>query len=109
LLSPAHPGGLEVIAAARPDGIVLQHAPGRRYYEDAPEYRIHSLQRQIEAAELIAGRRVVAIALSGEDLSPENAARARAAIEDETGLPAADPLRDGVEDIVEALLPYLQE
>lgn len=109
LLSPSNPGGLEVIAAARPDCIVLQHAPGRRYYEDAPEYRIHSLERQIEAAELIAGRRVVAIALSGEDLSPENAARARETIEDDTGLPAVDPMRDGVDAIVEGLLPYLQD
>lgn len=108
LLSPANPGGLEIIAAARPDCVVLQHAPARRYYEDAPDYRIHGLGRQIEAVELIAGRRVVAVALSGEDLSAENAARACARIEAETGLPAADPLRDGAGALVDALLPYLQ-
>ena len=109
LLSPAIPGGVEVMAAARPDCIVLQHAPGREYYQDADEYPIHSLDRQIEAAEQVSRRRVVALALSGEDLSPENAARARARIESETGLPAMDPLRDGVDDIIEAVLPYLQE
>jgi uncharacterized NAD-dependent epimerase/dehydratase family protein len=108
LLSPAHPGGLEVIAGARPDCIVLQHAPGRRYYEDMEGFPIHAIERQIAVVEMIAGRRVVAVALSGEDFSFENAARARGRIESETGLPAVDPLRDGVDDIVEAVLPYVR-
>ena len=33
LMNPAYPGGFELLAAGRPDVVVLQHAPGRRDYD----------------------------------------------------------------------------
>jgi len=109
LLNPACPGGLEILAAVRPSCVVLQHAPARHYYMGHLGYPIQSLERQIEAVELISMRRVVAIAISSEDLSPENAARACERIEVETGLPTVEPLTDGAERLVEAVKPYLQK
>lgn len=40
LLHPAYPGGFELIASGRPDYIVLQHAPARKYFDDFPQYEI---------------------------------------------------------------------
>ncbi len=36
LLNPAYPGGYEILAAARPDLIILQHAPARKEYDGFP-------------------------------------------------------------------------
>jgi uncharacterized NAD-dependent epimerase/dehydratase family protein len=49
LLNPAYPGGFELIAAGRPDVIVLQHAPARVDYDGFPGYRIQPLPKQIRA------------------------------------------------------------
>jgi uncharacterized NAD-dependent epimerase/dehydratase family protein len=106
LLNPAYPGGFEILAAARPHCVVLQHAPARRDYDGFPGYPIQPLPRQIEAIELISSRRVVGIAINSEDLSPERAAEVREQLALVTGLPAVDPLTDGVGPLVEALLHW---
>ncbi len=58
LMNPGYPGGFEILAAGRPDGIVLQHAPGRKEYDGFPGYPIHPLDQQIHAIEFLSGRPV---------------------------------------------------
>ena len=36
LMNPAYPGGFEILAACRPDGIIMQHAPARVEYDGFP-------------------------------------------------------------------------
>jgi len=103
LLNPAYPGGFEILAAGRPEAVVLQHAPARRDYDGFPGYPIHPLERQIKALEIISGRPVVAVTLNHEGLGPEEAARAAAKIEKETGLPTLDVLLDGPSRLVELI------
>lgn len=107
LLNPAYPGGYEILAAARPDAVVLQHAPARREYDGFPGFPLHPLARQIEAVELISGKPVVAIALNHEALDAGGLAAAREAIAAETGLPVCDPLTEGCAPVVAALEPWL--
>lgn len=95
LMNPAYPGGFELLAAGRPDCVVLQHAPARREYDGFPGYVLHDLPTQIRAVELISGRPVVAITVNHEDLAAEGIDAACAQITQETGLPAWDVLRDG--------------
>ncbi len=40
LMNPAYPGGFEILAAGRPDVVVLQHAPAREEYDGFPGYPI---------------------------------------------------------------------
>ena len=56
LMNPAYPGGFEILAAGRPDMVVLQHAPARKEYDGFPGYPIRPLPQQIQAVELISGR-----------------------------------------------------
>lgn len=107
LLNPAYPGGFEILAAARPAAVVLQHAPARKEYDGFPGYPMHPLERQIEAIELIGGKPVVAVTVNSEGLDAAGTASACAAITRSTGLVACDVLRDGPERIVAALQPYL--
>ena len=103
LMNPAYPGGFEIMAAARPDVIVLQHAPGRAEYDGFPGYPLHPLEIQIQAIELISGRPVVAVTINHEGLTAEDLAGAAADIEARTGRPAVDLLIEGPGRLVERL------
>jgi len=99
LMNPAYPGGYEILAAGRPDVVVLQHAPARKEYDGFPGHVMHPLDRQIQAIELVSGRPVVAVTLNHEDLDDEGIDRARAEIAESTGLPVFDVLRDGAGEL----------
>jgi uncharacterized NAD-dependent epimerase/dehydratase family protein len=95
LMNPAYPGGFEILAAGRPDVVVVQHAPARREYDGFPGYPVHPLDKQIQAIELISGRPVVAITINHEGMSPVEVAEACGRIRAETGRPAYDVLLEG--------------
>ncbi len=95
LMNPAYPGGFEILAAARPHVVVLQHAPARPEYDGFPGYPIHPLVDQVRAVELIGGKPVVAVTVNHEGLAPDEIDGACDGITQETGLPAFDVLRDG--------------
>ncbi|MGD8727754.1 MAG: NAD-dependent epimerase/dehydratase family protein, partial [Gemmatimonadales bacterium] len=103
LMNPAYPGGFEILAAGRPDVVVLQHAPARVDYDGFPGYPIHPLPRQIEAVELLSGKPVVAIAINHEGLSPEATEQACRTIQRETGLPTSAPLRSGMAPLLDVI------
>jgi uncharacterized NAD-dependent epimerase/dehydratase family protein len=104
LMNPAYPGGFEILAAARPDAIVLQHAPGRLHYDGFPSYGMHPLWTQIEAVELLSDRPVVAVGINHEGLSPEDIPLISSTIAREAGLPVCDVLLEGCAPIVDAIL-----
>jgi uncharacterized NAD-dependent epimerase/dehydratase family protein len=108
LMNPAYPGGFEILAAGRPDIIVLQHAPARLEYDGFPGYPIQPLKQQIQAIELLSAKPVVAIAINHEGLSPDQTGAVCNAIQNEVGLPAFDVLKDGAGAIVKILKSYLK-
>ncbi|MEW5722447.1 MAG: DUF1611 domain-containing protein [Thermodesulfobacteriota bacterium] len=103
LMNPAYPGGFEILAAARPEAVIVQHAPARLEYDGFPGYPLHRLEKQVQAIELISGRRVAAVTLNHEGLTREELAKAAQHITDTTGLPAVDLLWDGPDLIVDVL------
>jgi uncharacterized NAD-dependent epimerase/dehydratase family protein len=108
LMNPAYPGGFELLAAGRPDVVIMQHAPTRAEYDGFPGHTLHDLPTQIRAVEMISGIKVAAVTLNHEGLTAEEIPAACAAITAETGLPACDVLRDGPGPILVALAPYLK-
>ena len=109
LMNPAYPGGFEILAAGRPDLVVLQHAPARKDYDGFPGYPIHPLHRQIHAIETISGKPVVAITINHEDLPEDRIPAVCEAIQTVAGLPAFDVLHDRGDRLVQGLLPYLDK
>lgn len=107
LMNPAYPGGFEILAAGRPDVVVLQHASARKEYDGFPGYPIQPLDVQIKGIELLSGKPVVAVTINHEKLSKEDVPKVCQAISKQTGLPAADTLLSGAGKVVAALLPYL--
>jgi uncharacterized NAD-dependent epimerase/dehydratase family protein len=109
LMNPAYPGGFEILAAGRPDVIVLQHAPARLEYDGFPGYPIQPLARQIQAIELLSAKPVVALAINHEDLSDDQIPLVCEATKKATGLPAFDVLRDGPGELVNILIAHLNK
>lgn len=107
LMNPAYPGGFEILAAGRPDIVVLQHAPARKEYDGFPGYPIHPLTKQIEAVQLLSGKPVVAVTINHEGLSQDEIAEASDRIKKETGLPASDVLSGDAGEIVRAILLHV--
>jgi len=107
LLNPAYPGGFEILAAGRPDIVILQHAPTRHEYDGFPGYAMHPLPHQIQAIELISGKKVIAITVNHEGLAADEIHGACRQITAETGLPAFDVLAHGPEQLVELVRTML--
>jgi uncharacterized NAD-dependent epimerase/dehydratase family protein len=104
LLNPAYPGGFEIIAAGRPDFIVLQHAPERKEYDGFPGYKIQPLDYQIKAIEVISQKPVIAITINHEKTDRHELPTVKNDILKNTGLPAFDILWDGIKEITNFII-----
>ena len=107
LRNPSGPCGAELLLSAGATGVVLQHAPGRLYFDgcEAVEARIPQVADEVE---LIAryGARVLGLALSGEGLD-DSALRAHAErLRASLGLPVSLPLADGCEHLMDTLIAW---
>ena len=103
LLHPAYPGGFEILAAARPDAIILQHAPRRMSYDGFPGYKLDSINHQIKAIELISGKNVIAVTINHENMQKEELDMVKARLSGKTGLPSFDLLWEKGEDLIELI------
>ncbi|HMB62517.1 MAG TPA: DUF1611 domain-containing protein [Eudoraea sp.] len=108
LMNPAYPGGFEILAAGRPDYIIMQHAPKRLEYDGFPGYALHPLPKQIEAIEIISGKKVIAVTVNHELMEKDEILQACEAITRETGLPAFDVLEYGGSELVAILKTKLK-
>jgi len=108
LLHPAYPGGLELVAAVKPDLILLQDVPARKTFDGFPDLPMPPMQRQIDALELLSGRRVSALTINPKGLSESEALRACARYESQFGRPAVDVFREGAGRIIDLIASHLR-
>jgi uncharacterized NAD-dependent epimerase/dehydratase family protein len=99
---------LGLLHGSQPDAIVVCHDPSRPHMRGTPTIPMRRLTETIDA-NLAAGAvtnpdiRCVGVAINTSRMAPDEAARVLAAAEEETGLPAADPVATGVARIVDRL------
>ncbi len=103
LLHPANPGGFKVLAAGRPDHVILQHAPNRKEYDGYQGHPIQPIKKQIQAIELISGKKVFAISLNHEGIDQSEIPEVCSNLKKETGLPVFDVLYDGADELVKLI------
>jgi uncharacterized NAD-dependent epimerase/dehydratase family protein len=99
---------MALIHGGQPDALILCHEPTRAHMRGLPDYSPPSLQELRDLAEPIArivnpACRSVAISVNTVEMSEEEALDYLAAIEEQMGLPAADPFRQGAARLVDAL------
>jgi len=100
---PARLGGLELVAAGRPDAIVLQHAPERGFYYDLTQYPISSLEREVQILELLSQKQLIALTLNHEGISDEGSDETIKNYEAIYSRPATDVLKFGCERLVQEI------
>ncbi|MGC8647383.1 MAG: DUF1611 domain-containing protein [Candidatus Micrarchaeia archaeon] len=104
ILHPAYPGSFEILAAAKPDAIILQHAPKRRFYDGFENYRIPSIGRFIRIVKLLSGRGIAGIALNTEKMNDEEIARYIEKYESRYKVPVAAPIKTGIRKLAESIV-----
>ncbi|MEO9077841.1 MAG: N-acetyltransferase DgcN [Rhodanobacter sp.] len=110
LFHPSYAGvSLGLLHGSQPDALVLCHEPTRRHMRALPHYPLPELKRCLEA-NLAAARltnptvQAVGVALNTSSLPEQEAYVACRQISELLDLPCEDPVRMGVETIVDKLL-----
>jgi uncharacterized NAD-dependent epimerase/dehydratase family protein len=109
LFHPAFAGvSLGLLHGAQPDALVLCHEPTRTHMRGLPHQPLPGLRECLDLnlrCGTLTNPEVRAVGVSVNTASLDDAERARclAAVEDELGLPAVDPIKTGVARIVDAL------
>ena len=109
LIHPAYSGvTLGLYHGSVPHVLVLCHRAGATEIEGSPGHPIPPLRELVELHERVAlprrPSRVAAVAVNTAGLDESAAAEAVAAAAEDAGLPACDPVRDGAEPLLEAVL-----
>jgi uncharacterized NAD-dependent epimerase/dehydratase family protein len=109
LVHPAYSGvTLGLFHGSVPHALVLCHRVGTTEVEGYPGHPLPSLADLVALHEAVALRArpatVAAVALNTAGLDADSAAVASAEATRETGLPAADPVRDGADSLLDAVL-----
>jgi uncharacterized NAD-dependent epimerase/dehydratase family protein len=106
---PAYAGvTLSLIHGSQPDAMVLCHAIGRDFIDGFPAYRVPTLEEAIavneRAARLTNARaQVIGICVNTSSVSEAAAREYFATVERKLNLPCCDPVRTGVNAIVDRL------
>jgi uncharacterized NAD-dependent epimerase/dehydratase family protein len=100
---------LGLLHGSQPDVVVMCHEPTREHMRGLPQYAVPDIQTCIEvnlSAARLTNPGVVCAGLSVNTsrLDPEAAKTCLAELEAEFGLPAVDPLRDGVGRLVDEIV-----
>ena len=100
VLHPAYPGSFEIIGACRPEAIILQHAPKRKFFDGFPDIPIPDLQKYIDILELLSGHKVIAISLNREGMTEDEVREEIKQLESRFGIPVFDPLNLNIDAIM---------
>lgn len=113
LQHPAYSGvTLSLLQGSNPDAMILCHKATTQAIRNYPQVPLPTMSEVISMYETAASwarqkdkpkAKVAGIAVNTSMLSAEDAKVYLAQLRDETGLPVTDPVRDGVENLLEAL------
>ncbi|MBW1642820.1 MAG: DUF1611 domain-containing protein [Deltaproteobacteria bacterium] len=103
LSHPAFMSSLGILKGTMPDGVILQHPPARTFRCDFPDLEMPIVESEIKLIEAISQAKVMAIALSHEDLSDEEMMKIIKRYEMKFQLPTTDVLNHGCHKLVQTL------
>jgi uncharacterized NAD-dependent epimerase/dehydratase family protein len=99
---------LGLLHGAMPDGLILCYEVGRKTIGGMDRFPLAPLERVREVYEMSANImhpcRVIGVAMNSSKVSPEEAAAERHRVRRRLGLPVCDVIRDGPDELVEAVL-----
>lgn len=100
---PAFMSSLGILKGCMPDGIILQHPPARKVRCDFPNLLMPIVENEIKLIEAISQAKVMAIALSHENMADEEMLKTIDNYEKKYQLPTTDVLSYGCQKLVQTL------
>ncbi len=107
LRNPSGPCGSEVLLSGDVKGVVLVHAPSRKYYDETVK-PIASIDSEISLIKHF-GAEVLAIALNEDEADEAFLNQQQLALQERLGIPVIRPLLDGVASLVPAIQAFMQQ
>jgi len=109
LRNPSGPCGAELLLSAAARAVVLQHAPGREFFEgyESMGLRIPSLESEIDLIRLY-GAETIAVTLNSKGCTPDELDHFRAEYRKTLGIPVVEPLTEGAETLVPAIRAFVE-
>ena len=110
LRNPSGPCGAELLLSADAHGVVLQHAPGREFFEgyESMGLRIAPVDDEIELIKFY-GARTLAVTMNTVHMTEEAVRAYQRDHEDRLGIPFVAVLEEGLDRVVSAVNQYVQE
>lgn len=109
LSHPAYLTSTFILRGSQPDGVVLQHAPGRTHLGDFPEIAMPTPVSEINLIETFADTKVIGLTINHENMSDAQISAAITHYEGELGIPATDALMRSPDHLVDMVLKSFPE
>lgn len=104
LTHPGGSGGFEILSSARPQGVILQHAPIRKTYLGYDDFPLAPPEAHIQTIEGLFGSKVIALGINPEDYDRADIPQVIASHEDRYGIPCCDPITEGPQKLIDAVM-----
>ncbi|HUT47883.1 MAG TPA: DUF1611 domain-containing protein [Alphaproteobacteria bacterium] len=104
LSHPAYLTSIFILRGSRPDGVVLQHAPGRTNLGDFGKMPMPTPASEINLIETFADTKVIGLTINHENMTDAEVGTAITRYERDLGLPATDALTRSPERLVDMVL-----
>jgi len=104
LSHPAYLSSTFILRGARPDAVILQHAPSRPMLGDFPDIPAPTPLSEIALLRAFAGVEVIGLTINHEDMTDAEVSAAIILYELELGIPATDALTRPVARLVEMVV-----
>ena len=112
LSHPAFSTSAFILRGSQPDGVILQHAPGRAHRCDFEDMPMPSAQSEINLIQAFAETKVIGVTINHENMSDVEVDAAISAYEGALDIPATDALSRSPERLIEMVVtayPKLRE
>lgn len=109
LSHPAFMSSLGILKGSQPDGIILQHAPARKFRCDFPHLPMPIVESEITLIEAISQSEVLAITLNHEELSKLGVTKFIKDYEKRLQLPTTDVLSRGCLKLVQTIVNHFPD
>lgn len=109
LSHPAFCTSAVILRGAQPDGVILQHAPKRRFRCDFPDMEMPDPVQEMKLIETFGGTKVIGVTLNHESMSDEETELAVIHLRRRMKLPVTDALSRPATDLVKIVLEAFPE
>ena len=102
-------GSMAILKGSCPDGIILQHIPGREHRVDFPNLEMPTLESELYLIDALTNAEVLMITLSHEELSADAIFETIEEYEEQFKLPVVDVLLQGCQLAMDVLVSKFPE